>query len=94
MVAEEAPVARRSSVLFISLSIRSFHNFLYDTTTASTFLGKMPYIISNFIQRDEPIFYLPERSIHPKSYFLNLVKQENAPPAPMMQARASERVRS
>ena len=23
----------------ISLSIRSFHNFLYDTTTVSTFLG-------------------------------------------------------
>ena len=41
IVADDAPVARRRSVLFISLSIRSFHNFLYDTPTVELLLNYM-----------------------------------------------------
>ena len=48
IVADDAPVARRRSVLFISLSIRSFHNFLYDTPTVKPLLdgGNILYHIS------------------------------------------------
>ena len=35
IVADDAPIARRSSVLFMSLSINSFQSFLYDTFTAT-----------------------------------------------------------
>ena len=47
IVADDAPIARRSSVLFMSLSINSFQSFLYETlTTIPSLVLRISYHIS------------------------------------------------